>query len=241
MSQLTFISHACADDPFVHKLARDLADRDIAVWLSDWHRESGITWPDKLAKAIRDSPLFMLVMSPASRRSQEVEKELDQAQQLRKVVVPVWYQDCEVFERVSLLDYEDFRSGDYGHALANLRRRLTGVPTEAGEVRFGHGTAFGSQSTAPMRLAAPMSETDQQGRSMTLRWSEVPHAEYYEVQKSENQFFTDAFIAHRGAETFYSVPHGVILFDASNLCYWRVRAVAVAGHAESEWSNVCIA
>lgn len=239
--QQTFVSHACQDDAFVHKLAHDLRNRGVPIWISDWHRESGVTWPEKLSAAIAQSLLFVLVMSPAARRSPEVDKELAQARQLGKTVVPVWYQQCDAFDGVPMYDFEDFRKGDYGHALDNLCLRLAGQTTQPGFYIAPSAHGIHADESTQLTLAAPMLENQQHSlTALTLSWTTVPYAEFYEVQKGTSQFFTDAFVTRLGPATTYEVPGGVTWTSVRNQRYYRVRAVGVPDLIQSPWSNWCV-
>jgi hypothetical protein len=123
-----FISYSRRDQQFIKQLAGDLRRQVVSVWYDDRLRP-GMAWREQLAQAIRVMNVFVLVMSPTSLASKNVAWEIQTAQQLNKVILPVLYKPCEnIPEWLRQIQYVDFTQ-DTQRGLSDLIdeiRRITG-------------------------------------------------------------------------------------------------------------------
>ncbi|SCX26107.1 TIR domain protein [Agrobacterium sp. DSM 25558] len=98
-----FISHSTSDNIFVQKLAADLVEADLPVWIDKWELGLGSPIFETVLAEINVSAYLILVLSPRSIRSEWVQKEIElalaQEQKLGRVLlVPVMLEECEVPE-----------------------------------------------------------------------------------------------------------------------------------------------
>ena len=71
-----FISYSREDSEFVLRMARDLKAAGANVWLDQLDIAPGQRWARALQDAITNSPRFLVILSPASVKSTNVEDEV---------------------------------------------------------------------------------------------------------------------------------------------------------------------
>jgi hypothetical protein len=123
-----FLSHSSADKPFVTKLAIDLVNQCIPVWLDSWEMDTGDTLLARINSGIDDSTLLIVVISAHSVASSWVKKELSGAltreQQLgRTFILPVKISECQVPPKIRGRFHADF-SRSYHEPLERLAASL---------------------------------------------------------------------------------------------------------------------
>ncbi len=134
MNNLVFISYARLDQDFVLQLAQALQERRVSVWIDQWNIPTGADWDRAIDNAIRDCEQFLIVLSPASTFSEysgEVRGELRRALDLKKDVIPVLYQQCQIPRQLLHIEYSDFTAGFSAVRVELLSQRLRGEKTEA--------------------------------------------------------------------------------------------------------------
>ncbi|MFZ2470332.1 MAG: TIR domain-containing protein [Methanothrix sp.] len=105
-----FICYSRKDEGFVLKLATNLKNRGVPVWLDQWDIPTGANWDRTIETALNDSNRLLLILSPSSANSDEVQCEWREALDDKKVVVPILYQPCEIPYRLNTIQYIDFTS-----------------------------------------------------------------------------------------------------------------------------------
>ena len=75
-----FLSYAAADEQYAEKLARELQKqldpREFKVWYHGWELLPGDNWAQKLGEALQESDAMVVLLSPASVRSEWVQREI---------------------------------------------------------------------------------------------------------------------------------------------------------------------
>lgn len=83
-----FISYSTKNKPYTEKLAKHLQDKGFDVWV-DWQGiEYGVRWWDAIVEGIKACGAFILVMTPESKASEWVQREVDIAIHLGKPFFP---------------------------------------------------------------------------------------------------------------------------------------------------------
>ena len=134
MKQLkVFVSYSRRDQPFVRQLSADLEAHGAEVWLDteDIVRSRTTSFRSAIVDGIVSSSAVIVVLSPDSVASSQVERELNVAADNNRRVVPVVYRRCTIpnsFQYVMAgLQRIDFSHQDYAAALEQLEQQLEAV------------------------------------------------------------------------------------------------------------------
>ncbi len=119
-----FICYSHDDRPFALQLAKDLRNKGARVWMDKLDVRAGKNYRQMIEKALASCDRMIVILSPASVDSPEVEAEYTRILQRKKEVIPVLYQQCEVPYRLCTVEYADF-TGDYEQAIDNLLLSLS--------------------------------------------------------------------------------------------------------------------
>jgi hypothetical protein len=119
-----FISYSRDDKDFVRRLASDLKAAGANVWLDQLDIVPGDRWDRSVEDALTECPGMLLILSPASVKSENVMDEVSRALETNKRLIPVVYRECQIPFRLSRIQRVDF-SDDYDLALQALLRAIT--------------------------------------------------------------------------------------------------------------------
>lgn len=84
-----FISYSHADDEFARKLVQTLKKYDLNVWIDIFDIESGESWARQIGKALDDCKVMVLILSPASMASNNVDDEWNYYLDKGRHIVPI--------------------------------------------------------------------------------------------------------------------------------------------------------
>ncbi|MBZ0305325.1 MAG: toll/interleukin-1 receptor domain-containing protein, partial [Anaerolineae bacterium] len=115
-----FVSYARKDQRFVEQLAIDLKRRDIDVWLDLHNIDPGLSWSRQIGRALDLCSAMILVLSPDSLESENVDDEWNYYLDNKKMIVPLLYQECRVPFRLHKLQFINFVKQPYDAALSHL-------------------------------------------------------------------------------------------------------------------------
>jgi hypothetical protein len=87
--QSYFLSYSKKDNDAAHKLIQTLKQRGISIWIDVEGLTGGVDWPTELMKAIDECSGFLLLISPNSMESEEVEREVKAAVGRKKIIIPI--------------------------------------------------------------------------------------------------------------------------------------------------------
>lgn len=88
-----FISYSRQDQAYVSTLVQALQSHRLPIWIDD-RIDYGTDWPDVIEEHLEQSAVFLLVMSPRSKRSHWVNCELTRAIELHKPIFPMLLEGC---------------------------------------------------------------------------------------------------------------------------------------------------
>lgn len=113
-----FISYSLKDADFCSLIFSDLSEI-YEVWVDRHGIRGGIDWELEIEKAIRETKIFIVIISDHSRNSKWVRREIHFAESKNKVIIPILLKG-EI--PISLIErhFVDFQ-GDYSYALTELR------------------------------------------------------------------------------------------------------------------------
>jgi len=128
LKSLVFISYSREDLEFVDRLAQQLLNSDVLVWLDRWEIRVGESFLDRLQEGIEDSSNLIIVLSPNSVSSHWVREELNmglmrQFEEQNVYVLPVLISDCDIPWILRSRQYADFRN-DFSSGFQELLRSI---------------------------------------------------------------------------------------------------------------------
>ncbi|MEW8029651.1 MAG: toll/interleukin-1 receptor domain-containing protein [Candidatus Thiodiazotropha endolucinida] len=128
MPKRIFLCYSHKDQQFVVRLANDLNQAGLDVWIDRWRLKPGDQLVQAIGEGIGTSDYFLPVLTPSFLASRFAKRELDEAlvYQLGEhgvKVVPVLAKTCEVPALLRSIMYADF-SKSYIHGIENLARGL---------------------------------------------------------------------------------------------------------------------
>jgi hypothetical protein len=127
-----FFSYCRDDSDFALRLAEDLKAERANVWIDQIDIEPGARWDRAVEDALNNCPRMLVIMSPASVRSENVRDEISFALRKQKVIIPVLYRDCDVPLRLERHQHIDFRT-NYERGLKALQKALGAGRTSIAE------------------------------------------------------------------------------------------------------------
>ncbi len=119
-----FISYAREDQAFVYRLADELVQRGIAIWLDRQQIKPGSLWSEQIQAALDRSHMMVVVLSPQAVVSRNVADEWHYFLDEDKPIVPVLYELCRVPFQLRRIQHVAFAGADYEQALEQLVARL---------------------------------------------------------------------------------------------------------------------
>ena len=127
--QKIFICYSRRDETFALRLARDLRDAGIGIWMDQLDIPAGAVWDKEVESALRVTRTTLVILSPAAVASENVRDEIGAAVDARDRIIPVLHQKCDVPLRLSRYQYVDF-TGDYPMSFDRLVRQIQGKQSE---------------------------------------------------------------------------------------------------------------
>jgi len=125
-----FLSHTWSDKPFVRRLASDLRDAGVSVWIDEAEIQVGDSLIEKIREGFDHVDYVGVVLSPGAIESPWFQKELDVAmnQEIdgrRVKVLPLLHRACDLPSFLAGKLYADFTSEElYPGAFLKLANRL---------------------------------------------------------------------------------------------------------------------
>jgi len=115
-----FLSYARADQAFATRFANNLLKQHIDVWLDVFRIEPGKSWARQIGEALDICQVMLLVLTPTSVTSDNVDDEWNYWLDQKKPLLAVVHQPCKVPYRLSKLQHISFHETDYDQALARV-------------------------------------------------------------------------------------------------------------------------
>lgn len=125
-----FISYSRKDTPIADSLAKDLIAVGIDVWMDREDIEVGERWSTAIQHALESSQAMVLVLSPDSMSSRNVEDEFTYFLDNNKPIVPVMIRPSRLHFQLHRLQWIDFTGDKPDEAYERLLRALNQVGVE---------------------------------------------------------------------------------------------------------------
>ena len=127
--KMVFISHAQQDSDFAHRLAADLRNTGLKVWIAT-DIQPGENWVEAINRGLNESGVFLAIMSPNAVASRWVQAEVTAAIELERKgnlrFIPVDFAPAPLPLRWQMYQAISFRR-DYEAGLSTLVSHLSGL------------------------------------------------------------------------------------------------------------------
>jgi hypothetical protein len=122
-----FLSYSRKDKEFAFDLKNSLEQQGIDVWIDQEDIRAGLKWSTAIQHGLRDSDLMILLISPTSMESTNVEDEWQAYVDEGKSIIPVLCRPTplkDIHFQLRRIQYIDFCNQPYDQALARLMAEL---------------------------------------------------------------------------------------------------------------------
>lgn len=126
----TFLSYSRINKDFALRLAKELKADGFLVWLDQLDIPTGARWDDELEKALEESEIFMVILTPASTASDNVKDEIGYAIDTGKRILPILLKDAKVPLRLRRFQYVDFTTKSFDEGIASAKQLLRNLIEE---------------------------------------------------------------------------------------------------------------
>lgn len=135
-ADLIFISYSRRDSQMLQKIVLFLRNQGFKVWVDNERLIPGTAiWEEEIEKAIKAASIVIVVMSPDSKNSEWVRREISLADQYRKHILPILVrgdEDSSITLRLVTRQFVDLRK-DEATGFASLHNALIEHRSEAQE------------------------------------------------------------------------------------------------------------
>jgi hypothetical protein len=170
----TFISYSRVNQQFALRLAGELKSAGFSVWMDQFDIPTGSRWDDEIEKALRESQIFLFIMTPASIASENAKDEVGYAIDHGKRILPVLLEECEIPLRLRRLQYVDFTKKSFDEGIASAKQLLSKLADEARK--------------SPPKVVEPAYETSARKKSTRVANEPKTKPTPKRVEPSQNQF-----------------------------------------------------
>lgn len=120
-----FISYSRKDERFARQLATALSNRGYDVWIDVEDIPAGMKWSSAIQQGLDSANAMVVVISPDSMASTNVEDEWQYFLDQRKPVVPILLREAKVHFQLSRIQYIDFMRQPFDTAFTELAAEFT--------------------------------------------------------------------------------------------------------------------
>jgi hypothetical protein len=163
----SFLSYSRVDSRFALKLVKDLRAQRQYVWLDQIDIPPGTRFDREIENTLRESRVLLVILSPESVASENVQDEIAFALKNGKQIIPLMHKPCVIPYRIERLQYIDFTS-DYQDGLNALSHILAKIPVDQTSVLSDRTRVAGTYPTPELPMQASVSDSKQVSRVRIL-------------------------------------------------------------------------
>lgn len=128
-----FISYSRSDVEFARRLAHSLSEMGAQIWIDVNDIPAGMKWSSAIQQGLNVCQVMLVIISPDSMASTNVEDEWQYYMDEGKPVIPLLYRPAEKHFQIRRLQHVDFHTLSYDAAFERLVRELAakGVPFQS--------------------------------------------------------------------------------------------------------------
>ncbi len=119
-----FISYSRKDEAFAHRLAQSLSDLGADIWIDVKAISAGTKWSRAIQQGLDTCDALIVVVSPDSMASTNVEDEWQYYLEQKKPVIPVLIRPAKMHFQLNRIQYVDFHRQPYDGGLRQLHVEL---------------------------------------------------------------------------------------------------------------------
>lgn len=125
-----FLSYSRINKDFAVKLAKELKSEGFHIWVDQLDIPPGARWDAEVEKALEESEIFMVIITPASAKSENVLDEIGYAIDSGKHILPVLLETATLPLRLRRFQYVDFTSKSFDEGVESARELLRTLITQ---------------------------------------------------------------------------------------------------------------
>lgn len=152
-----FISYSRQYSTFAQKLATSLSNLGADVWIDIEDIPAGLKWSKAIQKGLDGADVMLVIITPESMASDNVEDEWQYFIDQHKPVIPLLLVPAKVSFQLSRIQYIDFNKQDYEVALEQLQAELAGKGIALNPITTGK-----INPSSPQQEPLPRRHTNQQ-------------------------------------------------------------------------------
>src|SRR6186997_2655466 len=114
-----FFSYSRMDSVFALRLAKDIREAGADIWIDQLDIPAGSRWDVEAGNALANASCVLVILSPFSQASENVQDEIAYALDSGKKIIPVVLENCMVHFRLRRLKHIDFTK-NYNQGLDQL-------------------------------------------------------------------------------------------------------------------------
>ncbi|HEX2623509.1 MAG TPA: toll/interleukin-1 receptor domain-containing protein [Phototrophicaceae bacterium] len=166
-----FISYSRKDEVFARQIAGELSQFDIDVWMDIEDIPVGQKWSNAIQQGLDTSDLMLVILSPTSMESTNVEDEFTYFLDQKKPVIPLLFQPTRIHFQLGRVQYIDFHGQTFEPAMKQLFGEI--------ERRRGNGPASMAHTTSappqvPVQTPLPVKEPTRRQPRVDLSQGAMP-------------------------------------------------------------------
>lgn len=119
-----FIAYDHEHQLFATRLARSLSNVGAEVWIDIEDIPLGAKWHNAIQQGLDTCEIMLLVITPQSMKSENVEEEWRFFKDVKKPIIPILLERAEVNYQLRSLQYIDFENQEFRPAFAQLHSEL---------------------------------------------------------------------------------------------------------------------
>lgn len=127
-----FISYSRINENFARRLAADLDRDELDVWIDVEDIPPGTNWSNAVNEGLNSADVMILIMSPASMASKNVEDEWQYFHSQKMPLIPVLIEPCDnIHYQLARLQYINFIRQEYEAAYDEVLAQLRAAGVDA--------------------------------------------------------------------------------------------------------------
>jgi TIR domain len=169
-----FVSYSRTDEVFARRIATSLSQMGADIWIDLRDIPAGMKWSSAIQQGLDICDAMILIVSPSSMASSNVEDEWQDYRDRGKTIIPVLIQPTELHYQLRRLQYINFAQQPYDLALTQLHAELwrKGImlnqPPNAVTQPVPRGSYVPPQPSAPSMQRAPAPAPARRGGGRSL-------------------------------------------------------------------------